>query len=275
MKSFVRKLNLVLLSVLLAAVLVPGDAAAADTCQASIPVRVQVVPETEVPFTLRLEGEDQAPMPAQDTLSFSGSGAGAFGPIVYSIPQDYRYTIRQVPGSDAGVTYDDTVFTILVRVTEALDGSLSPEIWGVRDGESEKIQEIVFYNRYAEPTPEAPDPEDPTPDEKPEDPSEPEEPTPDKDPDDPSDPEDVPDPETPQPGEDPEHPLEPEEPVPDQDPEDGPEPEEPAADEEGEDAPKTGDDAPVAWLVGLAAAAAVGLLLLVLLPRRPGDQEKS
>lgn len=208
MKQLLSKLNRVLLPILLLTMLFPMSAAAAEySCSANIPVRVQVVAEVDTEFTVQLTAEDNAPMPEQDTITFHGSGEGTFGPIVYNAPGDYRYTIRQMPGNAEYVTYDDTVYTITVRVTNAADGGLGTEIWGVRDGESEKIDEVVFYNRYTEP--DTPQPDQPTPD----------------------------------------------------------------GDGQG-DSPKTGDSAPVELLVGITVLAAVGLILLVVIPRRYSRKDK-
>lgn len=158
MRQFVSKLKHCLcLSLLLAALVLPTVAVAADySCTANIPVRVHVYDETETAFTVQLEAEDSAPLPDQCTLTIVGSGEGEFGPITYTKPGDYHYTVRQATGDAQYVTYDDAVYTVTVRVTNTADNGLAAEIWAVHDGETEKAAQVSFENRYTPPKPTTP-----------------------------------------------------------------------------------------------------------------------
>lgn len=157
MRTLVKKLNMVLLLVLLAAGLFcPLRPAAADlTCyqvSASLPVSVEVNGNHKLPFTLEIRALDGAPLPDKTTLTFTGGGSGAFGPITYTAPGDYRYEITQRPGSAGHVTYDDSVYTVSVFVTNLGEDQLQEEIKMWRgDGSQGKSDAAHFQNHYTDP----------------------------------------------------------------------------------------------------------------------------
>ena len=106
-------------------------------------------------FTITLTPEDGAPAPAADTVQVKGSGTAGFTGLTYTAPGDYRYTVRQCAGGTAHMTYDATVYTVTVRVTNQPNGGLGAEIWAT-GGSSEKTGLLLFQNRYdppAAPTP--------------------------------------------------------------------------------------------------------------------------
>lgn len=131
---------------------VPAAAAAERSCTASIPVRVQVYAQTDAEFTVQLEAEEGAPLPEKRTLTFTGNGEGVFGGVEYTVPGDYVYTVTQVKGRADHVTYDDTVYTVTVRVTNDGVGGLVAEIWAVGNQSAQKSEEVLFSNRYTPPT---------------------------------------------------------------------------------------------------------------------------
>ena len=95
------------------------------------------------------------PAPAADTVQVKGSGTASFTGLTYTAPGDYRYTVRQCAGGTAHMTYDATVYTVTVRVTNRPNGGLGAEIWAT-GGSSEKTGLLLFQNRYdppAAPTP--------------------------------------------------------------------------------------------------------------------------
>jgi pilin isopeptide linkage protein len=67
------------------------------------------------------------------TVKNNANGTFAFSPIVYATdatdaayqPGEHTYTVSEVAGSAAGVTYDDTVYTVKVNVTDKGDGTLA------------------------------------------------------------------------------------------------------------------------------------------------------
>ena len=154
MRLFMKKVYMgVLFSLLLAAWALPMGAGAEEyACTASIPVRVQVYAQTDTAFTVQLEAPEGTPLPESRTLTFRGSGEGAFGPVEYTVPGDYVYTLRQTKGNAAYVTYDETVYTVTVRVTNHDKGGLVAELWAVSGESTRKTDEVLFSNRYTPPT---------------------------------------------------------------------------------------------------------------------------
>lgn len=68
------------------------------------------------------------------TASNSADGTVSFPERTFSKPvNNYRYTIQEVPGADADVTYDKTVYTVSVT-TKAVDGKLQANVAVERDG---------------------------------------------------------------------------------------------------------------------------------------------
>lgn len=68
-----------------------------------------------------------------ETVKNTESGTFEFPPITYATdakdeahqPGEHTYTVSEVPGSAAGVTYDNTVYTVKVNVTDEGNGKLS------------------------------------------------------------------------------------------------------------------------------------------------------
>ena len=59
------------------------------------------------------------------------------------------------------MSYDDTVYTVTIRVTNADNGGLQSEIWATTDDDPKaKVREISFLNTYAPPAPATPKPDD-------------------------------------------------------------------------------------------------------------------
>lgn len=153
MMTFVKKLSPVLLLVMLLAVVCrPLHAVAAEyKCEVDLDVAVSFNGDKNTPFTVKLETQEQAPLPEQSELTLKGSGTVTFGPITYATPGDYHYTITQTKGNAQYVTYDDTVYAVTVRVTNATDGGLQAEIWAERNEGTEKVSEFTFANHYDPP----------------------------------------------------------------------------------------------------------------------------
>lgn len=150
--------KLLLLPLMIAVLLFQVQALAADySCTVSIPVEVQVTGDsapTGVDFTLILapDGED-VPMPEEDTLVITDCGKDAFGPITYTKPGDYVYTVTQLVGSETDFIYDDTSYTVTVRVVNDGEGGLTAEIWAIEEGGTVKVEKILFNNIYDVPDP--------------------------------------------------------------------------------------------------------------------------
>ncbi len=80
-------------------------------------------------FTFTLAAETAgAPMPANTSIIIDGSMTekqASFGRAVFAKPGEYVYTVREAAGAISGLTYDDTVYTVRVVVTDNADGTMS------------------------------------------------------------------------------------------------------------------------------------------------------
>ena len=74
----------------------------------------------------------------------SKNGAIQFEQITYNTAGTHEYTIREVPGNDATINYDDHKVTVTVVVTDNGDGTLSKEVTYNPD------EDIVFENETKE-----------------------------------------------------------------------------------------------------------------------------
>lgn len=99
-------------------------------------------------------------MPEKSNGTVQGPGQIVLGPMTYTVPGDYHYSISQKVGNAANYTYDTSVYSVTVRVVNSEDGGLAAEVWAFKDGGSNKVEEITFSNEYK--APEEPKvPEDP------------------------------------------------------------------------------------------------------------------
>lgn len=157
MKMKNQKIYACLLFLSLAVVLLfPGQVRAAEkTCTISIPAETAVSGKSApsgTEFEIVLEAVDtDCPMPEKTSVTIKDSGKMSFGPITYTIPEDYHYRVYQKAGNAKNFTYDKTVYTVTVRVVNAEDGGLSAEIWAIKDGSQNKTDRIVFNNSYKAP----------------------------------------------------------------------------------------------------------------------------
>ena len=163
MNQAIRKLSgLLVLPVLLAALLILPVRANAEghECYAELPVRVDLNGENDEQFHVTIETAPEAdpstPLPAEaeDGLWVSGDSDGKFTGFYYTEPGNYEYIVRQECGDTAYMTYDDTVYHVVVQVTNTQDGGLSYQVFAWTDEDSEdKAQALAFLNTYAPPTP--------------------------------------------------------------------------------------------------------------------------
>ena len=165
MNQAIRKLSgLLVLPVLLAALLMmPVRAHAAEAsyeCYAELPVSVELNGDHDEQFHVTIElaeGMDEtAPLPdeAADGLLIAGDASDSFSNFHFTKPGDYVYVVKQEIGNTAYMSYDNTVYTVTIRVTNADNGGLQHEIWATTDDDpNTKVQELAFLNTYAPPTP--------------------------------------------------------------------------------------------------------------------------
>ena len=93
-----------------------------------------------------------------ETVKNSADGSFEFTAIPVNEAGEYVYTIREVNGSEKEITYDNTVYTVKVDVTDNLDGTFKV-IYNYTKG-TETADGVTFTNIYTAPTP--------TPEQKPE-----------------------------------------------------------------------------------------------------------
>lgn len=153
-----RMLHRLLLPLFCAVLLTPKQVSAEGySCSTSIPVEVGTsgnhIPES-VEYQMVLEALTKgAPMPEKTILTIRDGGKAEFGPIKYSVPEDYRYKVYQVDAGTDRFTCDKSVYTVTVRVVNDEKGSLRAEVWAVRDSSSDKTDNIRFENSYQAPDP--------------------------------------------------------------------------------------------------------------------------
>ena len=135
----------------------PSEAMAAEGLVTEVPVRISLsgtLPEEAEDFSVVLEADDaSAPMPegsdgAVCTLVISGEGTKSFPVIRFPRVGIYRYTISQQGGSNADCTYDNSVYHLVVTVTNDEAGGLGAVSVLYRNEESEKLDCASFENVY-------------------------------------------------------------------------------------------------------------------------------
>lgn len=104
-------------------------------------------------FSFKLVGED-----VESTATNDADGKINFDKFEYDEPGTYVYTISEVKGNEAGMTYDKSVFTATVNVVDDGEGNLKASVSFTKGDKS--VEGIVFNNMYKKPeTPKpAPDP---------------------------------------------------------------------------------------------------------------------
>ncbi len=79
-----------------------------------------------------------------ETVQNSADGSISFSALTFAEAGEYTYTISEVIGDEDGVTYDETVYTVNIVVTDDGEGRLVASV----DTDSE---DIVFNNEYTDP----------------------------------------------------------------------------------------------------------------------------
>ena len=105
-------------------------------------------------FSFKLVGED-----VESTVTNDADGKINFDKFEYDEPGTYVYTISEVKGDEAGMTYDKSVFTATVNVVDDGEGNLKASVAFTKGDKS--VEGIVFNNTYKKPKTPAPDPATP------------------------------------------------------------------------------------------------------------------
>ena len=107
-------------------------------------------------FSFKLVGED-----VDSTVTNGADGKINFDKFEYDEPGTYVYTISEVRGDEAGMTYDKSVFTATVNVADDGEGNLKANVAFAKGDKS--VEGIVFNNTYKKPEAPAPTPDPGTP----------------------------------------------------------------------------------------------------------------
>ena len=107
-------------------------------------------------FSFKLVGED-----AESTVTNDADGKINFDKFEYDEPGTYVYTISEVKGDEAGMTYDKSVFTATVNVVDDGEGNLKASVAFTKGDKS--VEGIVFNNTYKKPETPVPTPDPGTP----------------------------------------------------------------------------------------------------------------
>ncbi len=98
-------------------------------------------------FEFSLKAKTQgAPLPADTTVKNTATGTFQFDAITYTKVGTYEYEIRETDLNQYGYTYDDTVYTVTVTVTDEGNGLLQAKAEGVGTPEAPAVK---FVNEYA------------------------------------------------------------------------------------------------------------------------------
>lgn len=103
-------------------------------------------------FSFKLVGED-----VESTVTNDADGKINFDKFEYSELGTYVYTISEVKGDEAGMTYDKSVFTATVNVVDDGEGNLKANVAFTKGDRS--VEGIVFNNTYKKPETPTPTPD--------------------------------------------------------------------------------------------------------------------
>lgn len=107
-------------------------------------------------FSFKLVGED-----IESTVTNDADGKINFDKFEYNEPGTYVYTVSEVKGDEAGMTYDKSVFTATVNVVDDGEGNLKASVAYAKGDKS--VEGIVFNNTYKKPETPVPTPDPGTP----------------------------------------------------------------------------------------------------------------
>lgn len=107
-------------------------------------------------FSFKLVGEG-----IESTVTNDADGKINFDKFEYDEPGTYVYTISEVKGDEAGMTYDKSVFTATVNVVDDGEGNLKANVAFTKGDKS--VEGIVFNNTYKKPETPTPTPDPGTP----------------------------------------------------------------------------------------------------------------
>lgn len=100
-------------------------------------------------FTFALTGEGDA-ADISRTAKNDARGNVSFDELTFEAPGTYTFRISEVKGTEEGMTYDESVYTITVTVVDNEKGQLEASLSYTKNGEA--VEAIEFCNTFTEPT---------------------------------------------------------------------------------------------------------------------------
>ncbi len=83
-------------------------------------LRVKKTYANNAPFaggvTFEITPQQGAPAPEHTQVTVTGAGDASFGSIPFTEEGTFQYTVREIPGTVDGMTYDKTVYTVIITV---------------------------------------------------------------------------------------------------------------------------------------------------------------
>lgn len=95
-------------------------------------------------FSFELCGSDGQKL---ETVKNAADGSFIFTAIPIEEAGKYVYTVREVKGSETGITYDDSVYTVTATVTDNLDGTFKVSYAYTKGGKA--VSGADFVNEFA------------------------------------------------------------------------------------------------------------------------------
>lgn len=116
-----------------------------STITASVPVSFFAPSRGTNDCAAVMETINDSPEPLLSLIEFNGSGTEEFN-IDINEPGTYRYTVYQKPGTDGGIVYDDTVYSVIVFVTADSSKELKYAVTATASDTGRKPDTIEFTN---------------------------------------------------------------------------------------------------------------------------------
>ena len=122
-----------------------------------LPLQVFAMQETtvEIPFSIQnakgtviIEAIDDAPLP--EVTKFQDVESGVFE-MTCSEPDTYRYLVYQIAGDEDNVSYDETVYDVIVSVLVNEAGALYSVVTVCIHGTTDKPDDLSFANEIIPP----------------------------------------------------------------------------------------------------------------------------
>ena len=155
MKNKMKQFSILLLLPCFVALLLFQTQAYAEErvyCTASIPVEIKTLGDSVpsgIEHTVVIKSENETnPMPDVKEVTIKDNGKVEIGPMTYTKPGKYNYFISQEAGNAEHFTYDSAVYTVTVSIENDGNGGLKSVIFAVKNGATEKTDDVVFSNTY-------------------------------------------------------------------------------------------------------------------------------